>query len=140
MSHPPWYLPAAIALHHARRDEVEEAVKTIEGLLDAQGAEVIVPVMLAWIDTSIGIMKPPADIGDRMVELSFIEITEGGVTTGADAVPAPIAWAGRLLAARIADDKEMFMDLVKSVSDDDMGEWILTLLHVCAMNINQRAE
>lgn len=137
MTRPVWFEDATEALHCALHDDPEGAVEALKVMIDNHGLEALYPAILAWIDTVISVMEPYDQA--RLVELRFIENNTEEVT-GAEEVPAPVAWAGRLLAARLADDRDMFQALATAVRYDDLGEWILTLLFTCAMNITQRAQ
>lgn len=135
----PWSDLAGRALGHtiARRDET--AIRCVYRLADKHGFEVLPQVLLAWIDTAIGVVFPggPPDVDWN---LSFLhEDTEQ--MTGVDQTPPGIVWAGRFFVARLADDEAQGRALLNTFRDSSVeeawGEAVLGVLNVCGSMIRR---
>lgn len=131
-----------VALWAAIAEDWPRAQDATQEIGDRFGGDGVMVAALAWIDTTL--MRVPglgyaADQG-RAVALAFREETSGRFEL-ADEVPPGVAWAGRLLAARSADDRDAFEALVNSVeSDEQFGRYISDLLVMLATNLRPVAE
>lgn len=120
---PAWLALAWRALRLAVHREDERALRVVERMATEHGPQVIPEALQAWLDAALKYMGPPPSAvrnaeGHPRVALAFYD-AEAGVITDASQVRPETAWAGQLLAARAAMDREMFVGLVDSVPDDD---------------------
>lgn len=135
---PPWFILAIEAFHHAQRGKMQAAADVVHRIASEHGPDVIPSVMLAWVDTTLHAVGID-DYGTPAV-LGFGELTSGTITANSDEVSPDVAWAGRVINARCADDEESFEALVDAVATDNRrwGMHVLTLLHVCATTTTNR--
>lgn len=130
------------ALWAAVAEDWPRAQAATQEIGDRFGGDGVMVAALAWIDTTLTRvpgMGYAADNG-RKVALAFREETTGRAETAAD-VPPGVAWAGRLMAARSADDQDTFEALVNSVeSDEQFGQYIADLLLMVATNLRPVVE
>jgi hypothetical protein len=112
----PWSRQAAEVLHYAIADpSMRRASDTMRALVDEHGHEVVCQVMLAWIDTvNHRYLHAPSGTA---VHLFFIQ-PGTRAAAGADDVHPDVAWAGQVIAARLADDEDSFVALMMAVPDD----------------------
>lgn len=132
---PPWALTAGLALGASIGDDRDLQRRTLQFIHDNFGAAVFPQVMLAWVDAVIDEAFP--DKRGKPVTLEF-KHELALHPTGADAVHPSIAWAGRFVAARVADDEAMAKALIQSVSSDE--EWAMcvsAVLHCCGAVLRQ---
>lgn len=108
----PWNALASRALGSALAGRWEEAADATRQISDVHGGTCLPQVMLAWIDV-LGAVTGITEYGPG-VHLSFLD-TEAGAIRTADTVPPEVAWAGRLVAARFADDEDTFRALLRAV-------------------------
>lgn len=134
---PPWFRQARAAYDAASNLDggLLDAGRIIGALVDEHGADVIPDVMLAWIDTALHQSGMIAHHGHVHL-LQFTDVTSGREGC-ADDVNPDIAWAGRLMTARLADDRDVFEALMKvGIVEQDPAVWgrrVLTLLSCCAI-------
>ena len=128
-------LLAAKALHYAMAEDWERASRAVQVLGDAFGGDGCVTAMLGWADTLIS--RTPGLAGDgRPVRLAFQTLETGHIDYNADDVPDDVRWAGRLLAARAADDRDTFEALINSVPDDaTWSKYVGAVLKMSALNL-----
>jgi len=117
----PWNDLAGRALRHAIAGRWDIALRCVNRLGTTYGPDVIPQVMLAWIDSAIGVIwpdgPPPAE---KVGGLTFWH--EGDThTETVDQVPPGIRWAGRFWMARIIDDEAQGRALIAAVQGDE--EW-----------------
>jgi hypothetical protein len=107
----------------------EAAHRAVNEIATAHGPESIPQVVLSWIDTMIlhcGLEADGSAVGVRW------QPEEGGPVTDADQTPAPVVWAGRLIAARVADDEDMYRAVFHSIdSDEDYARGVAAVLSTC---------
>ena len=126
---PPWFRLAANALVSARDKDWDGAVHATSQIAERYGAGHLPQVMCAWIDTmasGCGLDPKGKPIGLLWMHEDTSEITD------ADDTPPPVRWAGRLVAARLADDETQFRALINACSGDE--EWsanVQAVLMVC---------
>ncbi len=61
-----------------------------------------------------------------------------GKVTGADAAPPAARWAGRLIAARAADDEAGYAALLQAPAEGgELGDCIMALLSMVALNLTR---
>lgn len=125
----PWNGHAAAVLQAAIRRDRAATQTAVTALIAAFGADVLPQVMLAWVDTTLNAQGVTAD--GRPARIVFGNPATGRVSD-ADDVPPEIAWAGRLLGARAADDEDTYRALMAAIPDEDVGRHITALLHCCA--------
>jgi hypothetical protein len=133
-----WVPLAGKALSAARDRDYDRASRAIHAISVRYGEEQIPWVMLAWIDTmatACGLRpQPGAAVGVLWQHES------GGAITEADDTPPAVRWAGRAVAARLADDYGQFEALVNSCSGDQ--EWsanVGAVLDICASMLRKHA-
>ena len=129
----PWNRHAAAVLDAARRRDPAATQRAATALITTHGPDVINPVMMAWIDTVIGAQGIPYG---QPGALAFLDTDGGPWTENADDVRPAVAWAGRLINARIACDEDSYRALIGAVPAGRDGEYINALLDCCALSIN----
>lgn len=124
---------AAKALNAAVAEDWDHVESVVNLLHDEHGVEGLVLAMLGWCDVLIS-QTPQAQGGQ--VNLAFIQQDTGHIGF-ADSVPAEVAWAGQVLAARAAKDKDMWDALMEVIPEDGAkaGIYIGALLDVVALNL-----
>jgi hypothetical protein len=133
---PPWLGLAAKALTAARDRDLDVAGKALNAIQLRFGGEVIPAVMLAWIDTMATACgfnpKPGQAVGVLWQFDGSDEITD------ADATPPAARWAGRLVAARLADDQPQFRALINSCGTDEVfSANVAALLTTCGVMLRR---
>lgn len=128
---------ATAAYHAGYLDDWPGAARVVEELADSHGTDGVTTAMLAWIDTAIA-----ASGLDRSgpVRVAWNAVETGNVQTDADNVPVEARWAGRLLAARLADDERGFyalLTVLPTLTPAQTGDHILGLLRSCVLTIKQ---
>lgn len=122
---------AGIALNLATKGDNEEAARYVARL---NGTDGLIDAILAWIDTYIGAVYPNHKPGQR-IAIRWLFTPTDEVQTADDVQPS-MRWAGRLIAARAADDEAAFMDLLRSVPEGAaLGDCIMALLHAVAESL-----
>lgn len=126
---------ATTALHAAMRDDWPAATTAVQAINDRHGGRGLMAAILAWCDTAI-LKMTGSFTASGSVAVAF-QAVETGEIGGADDVPAEVRWAGRLIAARAADDEPTFNALIESVPSDPkaMGAHVARLLEMVAINI-----
>ncbi|GAA2773028.1 hypothetical protein [Saccharopolyspora taberi] len=128
----PWAPLAAEALRAGVAGRWAKAAAAVNRLTDNYGGEVVPNVLCAWIDTALIHCAPPSG---EPVHVAWFN-TDTGELGDADDVPPPVRWAGRLVAARVADDREQFTALIDAVrSDDEWSAGCSALLQICALTL-----
>lgn len=133
------YIPhiADDALVAAERDDwtgVADAIHT----LTAIGPAALTAAISRWIDRAIGHLPPAVRDGRGPTWLRWLH---NGTPIHPDDVPPPDLWAGRLLAARLANDTDMELALLAALpetddgGDYDAGDYLLAVPAVMAATI-----
>jgi hypothetical protein len=115
------------------RHDAPAAHAAASALIAEHGTDVLPQVMLAWIDTALAAMGVARD--GRPAQLVFADVSTGRCATDAADVSPTVAWAGRLLNARIADDEDSFRALLDAVPDGQSGVYVNALLDCCAQSV-----
>lgn len=133
---PAWFDLAAEALQEARIGHLACALDIYHRISAGHGPTAAGEVLLVWIDSctmAMGVTKY-----GQPVTLSFHRTPDGPpVDIDREAVAPEEIWAGRLIAARVADDKATFDALL--VSTPDETTWhrrVIGLLIVVSRVIN----
>lgn len=130
---------AATALDAARKSDWPSAELALGKIAKIYGPDAIVNAMLRWIDTVANHIMPEYAVG-KPIKLSFQSLDTGQIDHDTDNVPHTAVWAGRLMTARMSDDLEMFIALLKAVPADEQPEHITALLRACAAAMNHSPE
>lgn len=104
-------------------------------LLADFGPDVVPHVMLAWIDTALAAQGITPGQTGQPARLIFGDVSTGRVAADANDVSPAVAWAGRLLNARIANDQEIYQALMSAIPAGQSSRYINTLLDACAQSI-----
>jgi len=124
----PWLRQAGAAFQCGMVGEYEEASRLLRAMQQEHGAETVAGAIIAWIDAALT-FQGINDYGGT-VALHFINMDGDG--DGADNAPKEMVWAGRLFAARMADDREMFDAVINTIAGVDgkvVGDHVLAVLH-----------
>jgi hypothetical protein len=114
---PPWMRAVQVLLYAAIVKDFAAANRIAEKIA-ARWPDDTGSVILALVDTTIDAVRPEGWADGDPVHLAFSH--DGGQTvTGADVVPAEVAWAGRLVAARAAMDEDTFIALMNAPAEDE---------------------
>ncbi|MFD2421631.1 hypothetical protein [Amycolatopsis pigmentata] len=113
---PEWAPLAGATLTAAILDQPDTTTCALQALVDHHGPDVIPDVLIAWIDTMLRHAGPAT--GGKPVGLAFEQADSGDIASVDDVAPA-VAWAGRLIVARINDDYDQAEALINSVTSDD---------------------
>lgn len=131
---PPWAYQATMVLVLINRGQLSEAVAAVEQIQADHGPGVLPAVLVALCDTTLAAAgHRPAR--PRQVSLAFTDLDRRDLSAGE--VPPNVAWAGRLVAARAADDRETFEALIAAAMADEeaWGRAVMTLFRLAAKNV-----
>jgi len=131
---PPWRDHATACLHAAMRRDWPAAVGAADVLIAEHGPGVLPDVMLAWIDTALTAQGITRDKTGEPALLLFGNVDTGRVATDAHDVNPAVAWAGRLINARIADDQDSYRALLDAVPAGMDQRYVTVLLDCCAQS------
>jgi hypothetical protein len=143
VSQAPPETPAETSGRHALTESIPAVTADEPAVVDGPraiqlrvGGEVIPAVMLAWIDTMATACgfnpKPGQAVGVLWQFDGSDEITD------ADATPPAARWAGRLVAARLADDQPQFRALINSCGTDEVfSANVAALLTTCGVMLRR---
>lgn len=121
------------ALDFMIKDRTDEAGAVLQRLADRYGGDGAVEAALLWIDT-LGAHFGHRPDGAR-VALLLKEVESGQVGT-VDGGRPTVVWAGRLIAARFADDEATFSALINAAAcSPSFGAHIGELLHMVALSL-----
>lgn len=101
------------------------------------GREGLYKIALTWCDFVLYKMSG-YERGDP-VYLVWEDTRTGRITHAHD-TPPTIRWAGQMLAARAADDEVATRSLYLVVPDDEIAEYMTTLLQVLASQLRDRKQ
>lgn len=133
---PAWSGLAGRALTLAMSGQTDRAVNVVKRIAIEHGTGQMPWVVIAWIDAMLA-ARARIDGGvqaGQSVKLGFVH-AETGRRDDATGVPLDVAWAGQAIAARAADDEDMYRALVESCDDNNWGCCVAATLDVCATNI-----
>lgn len=125
---------AGNALRAAYADNLPLANTIIERIDAECGVEGVTLAILGWSDTLI---KRTPHLTGKPVRLAFMNADSGRVDENADDVPQEVRWAGRLIAARAADDEQTWNALIDALPRDEaaVGRHVGHLLQMVALNL-----
>jgi hypothetical protein len=122
---------ATVALRRAMAGDLEGAARYIERL---SGTDGLLIAIVAWIDTYAARVYPEWEPGGR-VAVKWLFTPTGQMET-ADEVAPSMRWAGRLIAARLADDEAGFYAVLRSAPEGvALGDGIMALVHIVATGL-----
>lgn len=125
---------ATNALHDAQRGRMGRAANSIREIHDKHGVDELGQAVLAWVDTLVARLPP---LPDGPAPQVVWQIAETGQRTGAEGVEPSARWAGQIINARMADDKDTYVALMRAVPEgSEMGRHVLTLLYLISYNLN----
>jgi hypothetical protein len=124
---------AADALNAAIAEDWDAARKTLRNLSDEHGGEGVGIALLGWCDVLI---SKTLGLRGSAVELLFMEKSTGAIGH-ARRVPREVSWAGQMLAARAANDRDTWDALLQSLPDSTIAAsvYVSALLEVVALNL-----
>lgn len=123
---------AHAAMSHAIGGRPNRAAKATQAIGDEYGGDGIVQAALLWIDRLL--YDSGREHDGKPVSLAFLDAETGTVGSADDVDPA-VAWCGRLIAARFADDEATFAALVNSFhSDETFSRHMGALLSLIALH------
>jgi hypothetical protein len=108
---------ATVALHAAMAGDWDKATDAVQRISDECGAVGIGRAILGWSDTMIARLVT-GHIPGQPIRLAFQQVETGRIDTDADKVPAEVRWAGRVIAARAANDHATWDALMDALPDD----------------------
>ncbi|TMR11047.1 hypothetical protein ETD86_37005 [Nonomuraea turkmeniaca] len=125
---------ARIALWAAVRDDNDRAVAALKAINEETGGEGLMDAILGWCDTAIAHIG--IEVG-KPVKIAWMEAETQRINSGPDEVRPTARWAGRLLAARAADDHDTFMALIDTIpgGPKDVGDHVWELVQMVALNL-----
>lgn len=123
---------AHAAMIHAIGMRPDRAAMAVQTIGNEYGGDGVVQAALLWIDRLLYDTGRDTTNG-QPVRLQFLNSDTGSVDS-ADEVDPPVAWCGRLIAARVADDEHIFTALINSFhSDETFSRYMGLLLSLIAM-------
>lgn len=132
---------ALVAAMRGDSTAVRAAVTAVNGL----GGQAMEYAVRAWCDTLVSRYQrlTGTSSGDP-IHLQFMNPDTGARTGNADDVPPEMAWAGRMILARQAQDIDQWMALISALPEDAaevgahvmavLGSVALTLRHITAVS------
>jgi hypothetical protein len=123
---------AAEALHCAMDRDMPGAAMHVGRLFGGPG---LLVAIVGWIDTYLKRVYPEHVRGE-VLKIVWYDANAEALET-ADEVSLSLRWAGRLIAARAANDEESFYAVLGSVPEGgEFGDGIMSLLNIVATGIN----
>ncbi|MCK2242168.1 MULTISPECIES: hypothetical protein [unclassified Crossiella] len=133
---PPAWVPLARRILAASADNRHaEASRLMQELLNRYGSAAGLPALFAMIDaanTSAGHRA-----GQHPRQLMYLCADTGQLQT-ADQVNPAVRWAGRLMVARAANDRDQAEALINSVPSDNDKQWsdnVLAVINMCGQMV-----
>lgn len=125
---------AGEALRAALNSDWPGAVDLVAAIGRECGGEGVQTALLAWSDTLIAERPSPSGLP---VHLVFWDAETCG-RVEPECVPDRALWAGRMLAARAAEDKDMWFALLDALPDDPavVGSHVGAVLETVALGIH----
>lgn len=129
---------ASAAYQAALAGKLEVAGRYLQRISDECGGEGLEVALRAWIDTYADHATDgqPARSQARM---AFIQESTGQLDReDSDRLPPEIRWAGQIVTARTALDRERYDQLIDELPDDGaaIGNYVFTLLQTIARTVN----
>ena len=124
---------AGVALTAARANDWPRAVKMLQRINDECGPDGAGRALLSLCDTAIAEMGIPPG---APVHIQYKNIDTQQVQGADEVEKREVVWAGRMLAARAAQDQDTWDALIETLPDDPrvMGQHALALLQMVALN------
>jgi hypothetical protein len=128
---------ASAALTCAVSNDWDRATKAVQRIGDECGEVGVGRAILGWSDTLIHRMghKPgkPVNLVFQQVETGRIDTADG------EHVPERVRWAGKVIAARAADDEAAWDALMKALPEDGavVGQHVAAVLEMVALMLRR---
>lgn len=127
------------ALHGAQMDDGGRINLAMRSLNEELGGPGIMFALAGWCDTlALRQQAVTGSIGSDLVRPVWLD-ENGNVQTDPDDVPGPVRWAGRLIAARAALDKDTWDALIAAIPDGSVTEYVSVVLISVARTLNTLA-
>lgn len=128
---------AELALRAGMAGDWQTAADAIQVLNYAAGDSGVIQGMLAWIDTCLaqgGYTEYGGSVG-----LKWKTVETGQIAGSPEEVPPAVRWAGRLYAARLADDQDTFESLINAIPMDpaQTGDYVMAVLQSTVLMIKR---
>lgn len=126
---------AAIALRDAVAGDMQAAMNTVKQISDQTGGGGLEYAMRAWCDSLIIPMRHATGTPDNaVIRPAWVDADSGHVDFNADDVAAETRWAGQMISARAAMDKDNWNALMAALPRDGfvIGDYICALLGMVA--------
>jgi hypothetical protein len=131
---------AAVALYAAVRGDCPEVNRAMQAIDAETGGTGTLTALVAWCDTLITAQRRAAGLpddpvpGEEAARPGWVDSGAAQVTLDAGDVPPAARWAGQLVAARAALDRDGFNALLTVLPADRKarGAYAGALLHACA--------
>lgn len=131
---PPWAFRAVDALVEVIHGENQKGADIVQELAAEYGPDAIPGSLLVWIDM---VMMTTGTQSGELLHLHFRN-SDTGEIDNVDGVSWDTAWAGRVISARVADDRDTFIALVNSVPDSQAWARVVwRTLECCALTIRE---
>jgi hypothetical protein len=128
---------ASAALSCAMAEDWGRATKAMQRIGDECGQVGIRRAVLGWSDTLIARM---GHTPGQPVAIAFQQAETGRIDTAdSEYVPDRVRWAGRVIAARAADDQATWDALMDSLPEDGrvIGQYVGAVLETVALMLRQ---
>lgn len=129
---------ATEAFHAALAGNPAKAGRYLQRISDECGGEGLGIAMRAWIDTYRD-HATDGQPGSERNRMAFIDSDTGQLDReDSDRLPPEVRWAGQVIAARCALDRDRYMQLIAEMPKDGakIGVYVSTLLLTIARTIN----
>ncbi len=125
------------ALDFAVKEKFADAVAAMGRINARYGGDGGIQAALLWIDYLAA--HHGAKPNSAGVAFLLKAVETGAISPVTDQRPT-VVWAGRLIAARLADDESTFVALINAVGKrPDFGSYIGELLHMVALSLKHGA-
>lgn len=128
---------ASVALNRAIAQDWDRATKAVQRISDECGQVGVGRAILGWSDTLISRM---GHTPGKPVAIAFQQAETGRIDTAdSEYVPDRVRWAGRVIAARAADDQPTWDALMAALPDDGkaIGEHVAAVLETVALMLRR---
>lgn len=130
---------AAAALQSAQAGRWEAATRYVLRINDECGGQGLNTAICAWADAFVEHACDGMPDGPRFGRMGFINGDDGRLEhDDAERLPERIRWAGRLIQARAALDKEAFDALIDELPEDgfEIGRYVSAVLECVSQSMN----
>lgn len=132
---PPWADHATDCLTAAMRRDNPAVQAAASKLIVDFGPDIIWQVMLAWVDTALASQGITQGRTGQPAQIIFGDVDTGHIATDAHDVAPDVAWVGRLMNSRIADDRDTWNALMDAIPLGKENSYATTLLECCAQTV-----